>query len=135
MDHLLDSRVRHEGDGQNVMHGASALARLQVGRIVSGFRRCALGSAGVFHRMARRPSVGETMLGAVVLALVAFVASQVVASPRRMGAMPAHRLSARDSASIASQYKAQVSARGAYYSAPPWLAAVHIARLEAEAER
>ena len=76
------------------------------------------------------------MLGGVVLALVAFVASQVVASPRpRMRAMPARRLSARDSASIASQYKAQVSARGAYYSAPRWLAGVHIARLEAEAER
>jgi hypothetical protein len=48
---------------------------------------------------------------------------------------PGRRLSSRDSASIASQYKAQVSARGVYYSAPSWLAAIHVARLEAVAER
>jgi hypothetical protein len=85
--------------------------------------------------MARRPSIGETALGGVVLALVAFVASQVIASPRRPGVPASRGLTARDSASIASQYEAQVSARGAYYSAPPWLAAIDIARLEAVAER
>ena len=75
------------------------------------------------------------MLGGVVFALVAFVASQVVASPRRAGMRPARGLSSRDSASIVSQYRTQLSSRGAAYSAPPWLAAIHIARLQAEAER
>jgi matrixin len=79
--------------------------------------------------------MGEIVLGGVVVALVAFVASQVVASPRRVGVSATHTLSRRDSASIASQYNAQVSSRGASYSAPPWLAAIHIARLEAVAER
>lgn len=85
--------------------------------------------------MARRPSIGETVLGGVVLALLAFVASQVVASPRRGGLLPAKGLSRRDSASIASQYRAQVAARGGSYSAPAWLATIQIARLEAAAER
>ena len=85
--------------------------------------------------MARRPSIGETVLGGVVLALLAFVGSQVVASPRRGGLLPAKGLSKRDSASIASQYRAQVAARDGFYSAPAWLAAIQIARLEAAAER
>lgn len=86
--------------------------------------------------MARRPSVGEIALVGVVLALVGFVASQVVASPRGPHATGApHTLSARDSASIAAQYRSQIAERGSAYTVPGWLAQVHIARLQAAAER
>jgi len=86
--------------------------------------------------MARRPSIGEIALGGVVLALVGFVASQVVASPRRQLATGAARtLSARDSASIAAQYRSQVADRGSAYAVPEWLAQVHVASLQAAAER
>ena len=90
--------------------------------------------------MSRRPSIGEIALGVAVIVLVAFVGAQVVVSPRRAGgtghrALGRRSLTGRDSASIASQYRAQISSRGAEYSAPPWLAEIHIARLEAAAER
>ena len=75
------------------------------------------------------------MLGGVVTALVAFVASQVVASPRTTRLARGRSLSARDSASIASQYRSQVSARSGAYEAPAWLADVQIARLHAAAAR
>jgi hypothetical protein len=85
--------------------------------------------------MARRPSVGELVLGGVVIVLVAFVVSQVVASPRTTRLAAGRSLSARDSASIASQYRSQVSARSGAYEAPAWLADVQIARLHAAAAR
>jgi predicted Zn-dependent protease len=85
--------------------------------------------------MTRRPSVGEMLLAVVVVALVAFVASQVVASPRRLGANSARLLSGRDSVSIAAQYQSQVDARRGGYAMPAWLPDVHIARLQAAAAR
>ena len=75
------------------------------------------------------------MLGGVVVALVAFVASQVVASPRTPRLGTRRSLTSRDSASIASQYRSQVAARNGAYDAPAWLADVQIARLHAAAER
>jgi len=97
--------------------------------------RCQSVSGGVIRHMARRPSIGEMLLGGVVIALVVFVASQVVASPRKVGARSTRRLSSRDSASIVSQYKSQLASRGAAYMPPPWLSDIQIARLEAAAER
>lgn len=86
--------------------------------------------------MARRPSLGEGALAVAVLTLVAFVGTQVVASPRRRGAAAFTRtLSARDSASIAAEYRRQIAERGSAYSAPEWLARVQIARLQAAAAR
>jgi hypothetical protein len=85
--------------------------------------------------MARKPSVVELLLGGVVVAMVAFVAMQVVASPRRTAGNPGRTLTARDSAAIAEQYRAQVSARGEAYTVPSWLSAVHVARLHAAAGR
>jgi hypothetical protein len=85
--------------------------------------------------MARRPSVGEVTLGVVVVALVGFVASQVLASPRRPGAKPERVLSGRDSAAIASQYQSQISARSGRYTVPAWLSAIQIALLQAAAAR
>lgn len=85
--------------------------------------------------MARKPSVGELLLGGVILAMVAFVASQVVASPRRPPDVTGRTLTGRDSVAIAQQYRAHVSARGGEYTVPAWLADVHIARLQAAAER
>jgi hypothetical protein len=84
--------------------------------------------------MARRPSLGETLLGGVIIALVAFVASQVFTSPRRAGATE-RVLTARDSTAIADQYRSQVSARAGAYDVPAWLAAVQIERLQAAAAR
>jgi hypothetical protein len=84
--------------------------------------------------MTRRPSVGELLLGGVIIALVAFVGSQVMASPRRAG-HESRRLTARDSAAIVSQYRSQVASRGEEYSVPEWLSEIQIARLEAAAER
>lgn len=75
------------------------------------------------------------MLGAVVVALVTFVATQVVALPRRAGALPERVLSGRDSAAIATQYRVQVDRRRPVYDLPPWLADIQIARLQAAAER
>jgi hypothetical protein len=85
--------------------------------------------------MARRPSIGELLLGGVVAVLLAFVASQVVASPRRPRETPTRALTARDSVSIAAQYRAQLSSREGRYDAPAWLAEIQIARLQAAAER
>jgi hypothetical protein len=84
--------------------------------------------------MARTPSIGELLLSGVIVALVGFVGSQVMASPRRPGREP-RTLTARDSAAIVSQYTSQVASRGDQYSAPEWLSRVQIARLEAAAER
>ena len=85
--------------------------------------------------MARRPSLGETLLGGVIIALVAFVASQVFTSPRRAGATTERALTARDSTAIADQYRSQLLARAGAYEAPAWLAAVQIERLQAAAAR
>jgi len=84
--------------------------------------------------MARRPSIGELLLGGVIVALVAFVAAQVMASPHRPNREP-RALTARDSAAIASQYTRQIASRGEQYSVPGWLSQIQIARLEAMAER
>jgi matrixin len=84
--------------------------------------------------MARRPSIGELLLGVVIVALVAFVGAEVMASPRRPNREP-RALTARDSVAIVSQYTRQISSRGEQYSAPEWLSQVQIARLEAAAQR
>ena len=84
--------------------------------------------------MARKPSIGELLLGAVIVALVGFVGSQVMASPRRPKPEP-RTLTARDSAAIVSQYRSQVASRGEQYSVPDWLSRIQIARLETAAER
>ena len=86
--------------------------------------------------MARRPSIGEMVLGGIIVALVAFVASQVVAaSPRKLAATTTRSLTGRDSASIASQYRSQVASRRGAYDVPAWLADIQIARLQAAAMR
>jgi len=85
--------------------------------------------------MARKPSVGEILLAVFVVALVTFVASQVVASPGHSRAKRGPTLTSRDSAAIVAQYRSQVASRGQLYAAPAWLAAVQIARLEAAAAR
>src|SRR5215207_2464873 len=85
--------------------------------------------------MARRPSIGETLLGGVIIALVAFVAAQVLASPSRASDKPERTLTARDSAAIAAQYRSQLWARRGAYDVPEWLASVQIERLQAAAER
>jgi predicted Zn-dependent protease len=85
--------------------------------------------------MAKRPAIGELLLGGVVIALVGFVGSQVVASPARKPTRSTRALSGRDSAAIVSQYRNQLSSRREQYSLPPWIADVQIARLEAAAAR
>jgi len=85
--------------------------------------------------MAKRSSIGELLLGGVVIALVGFVGSQVVASPARKSTRSTRALSGRDSAAIVSQYRNQLSSRREQYSLPPWIADVQIARLEAAAAR
>jgi matrixin len=75
------------------------------------------------------------LLGGLVVALVAFVGTQVVASPRRFSAKRVRVLSGRDSAAIVEQYQSQIFARGGSYSVPRWLGEIQIARLEAAAER
>src|SRR5687768_7527873 len=87
--------------------------------------------------MKRRISVGEIVLGVLAVALMGFVASQVLAAaPRRSRTsdMPAS-LSGNDSLSIATQYRTQLSNRESGYVVPGWLAEVHIARLQSAAER
>ena len=84
--------------------------------------------------MARTPSIGELLLGGVIVALVGFVGSQVLASPRRT-VSESRSLSARDSVTIVTQYKSRIASRGDQCSAPEWLSQVQIARLEAAAER
>jgi hypothetical protein len=84
--------------------------------------------------MARTPSIGELLLGGVIVALVGFVGSQVLASPRRT-VRESRSLTARDTVAIVSQYTRQVASRGDQYSAPTWLSTVQIARLEEAAER
>jgi hypothetical protein len=87
--------------------------------------------------MERRFSAGEMLLGVLALALMGFVASQVVAAAPRRGLSsdsPA-RLSGDDSLSIATQYRTQLSNRKSGYSVPAWLAEVHIARLQSAAAR
>src|SRR5262245_34386022 len=98
------------------------------------FPGCAPRPDGVIRDMARRPSMGELLLGGVIVALVAFVGAQVMASPRRPDREP-RALTARDSAAIVSQYTRQIASRGEQYSAPGWLTHVQIARLEAAAQR
>ena len=78
--------------------------------------------------------MGELLLGGVIIALVAFVGSQLMASPRR-SKLVSRSLTARDSAAIVSQYQSQVASRGEQYSVPDWLSKIQIARLEAAAER
>ena len=85
--------------------------------------------------MPRKASTGEKLLGVVVVALVAFVASQVVASPRRPGGKAVRTLTSRDSAAIVAQYRSQIASRRPLYAVPSWLADVQIAKLEAAAER
>jgi hypothetical protein len=85
--------------------------------------------------MARRSSTGEIILGIVVVTLVAFVGSQVIASPRRLGAERGRVLSSRDSIAIADQYRAQLESRRGSYVVSDWLRDVHIARLQFAAER
>jgi Matrixin len=85
--------------------------------------------------MARRPSVGELLLCGAVVVLVTFIATQVVASPRRLGAKAGLVLSGRDSVAIAEQYRSQIAERRGAYSVPPWLADIQIARLQAAAAR
>ena len=85
--------------------------------------------------MGRRSSTGEIILGVVVVTLVAFVGSQVIASPRRLASDRAGVLSSRDSAAIAEQYRAQLESRRGSYVVSDWLRAIHIARLQAAAER
>ena len=85
--------------------------------------------------MARRSSTGEIVLGVVVVTLVAFVGSQVIASPRRLGSERTRTLSGRDSVAIAGQYRAQLTSRGGAYVVDDWLRDAHIARLQAAAER
>jgi hypothetical protein len=76
------------------------------------------------------------MLGGVIIALVAFVASQLVASPNRAGTKARRALTAKDSVAIATEYKRQLSARDdGSYDVPAWLALVQIERLQAAAER
>jgi len=84
--------------------------------------------------MARTPSIGELLLGGGILALVGFVGTQVLASPRRP-VRESRSLTARDSAAIVTQYTRQVASRGDQYSAPEWLSRVQIARLEEAAQR
>lgn len=84
--------------------------------------------------MARKPSIGELLLGGVIIALLAFVGSQLMASPRR-SKLVSRSLTARDSAAIVSQYRSQVASRGEQYSVPEWLSQIQIARIEAAAER
>jgi hypothetical protein len=48
---------------------------------------------------------------------------------------PTRALTARDSVSIAAQYRAQLSSREGRYDAPAWLAEIQIARLQAAAQR
>ena len=84
--------------------------------------------------MARTPSIGELLLGGVIVALVGFVGSQVLASPRRT-IRESRSLTARDSAAIVAQYDSQIASRGDQYVAPEWLSQVQVARLEAAAER
>ena len=85
--------------------------------------------------MARRPSVGELLLGGAVVVLVTFVATHVVASPGRLGAKAGLVLSGRDSVAIVEQYRSQIAERRGAYSVPPWLADIQIARLQAAAAR
>lgn len=85
--------------------------------------------------MPRRPSIGELLLGVVVVSLVAFVATQVVASPRAASASHTRSLTARDSAAVVEQYQSQVASRNGEYSVPEWLSEVQVARLLAAAER
>jgi hypothetical protein len=74
------------------------------------------------------------VLGGVVIALLAFVGSQVVASPRpHVGRRPV--LSGRDSASIRTQYAKEVTARRFASQLPSWLEDVEIAKLQAAAQR
>src|SRR6185436_17416145 len=85
--------------------------------------------------MTRRPSVVEILLGGSVVALVGFVASQAVTSPHKLGGAAQHALTRRDSASIAAQYRSEITARRGAYAVPAWLSEVQIARLQAAAER
>ena len=86
--------------------------------------------------MARKPSAGELLLGGVIIVMVAFVATQVIASPGRLvTGKPSRTLTGRDSAGIATQYHAQISRKRPRYDVPSWLADVHVARLQAVAER
>jgi predicted Zn-dependent protease len=85
--------------------------------------------------MARTPSLGELLLGGVVVALVAFVGAQVVESPKTSAARRVRTLTQRDSIAIASQYRSQIAARGDSYSVPAWMSEIQLARLERAAER
>ena len=70
-----------------------------------------------------------------MVALVGFVASQVVTSPHNLGGAAEHSLTRGDSASIAAQYRSQVIAKRGAYEVPAWLSELQIARLQAAAER
>jgi hypothetical protein len=106
-------------------------------------RLAAAGAARVLPRttgwrhdnMARPLSALELALGIAGIALVAFVGSQVVASPASPFAGRPAGLSGLDSATIDVQYRSHVATRARSYAVPEWLARLHIARLQAAAER
>ena len=75
------------------------------------------------------------MLGVVVVTLVAFVGSQVIASPRRLATERGRVLSGRDSVAIADQYRAQLESRHGTYAVADWLRDIQIARLQGAAAR
>jgi predicted Zn-dependent protease len=84
--------------------------------------------------MARKSYVGEMVLGGIVIALMSFVGSQVIASPRSHVAR-GRVLSGRDSAAIALQYRKEIAARRFAWEMPAWLETVEIGRLQAAAQR
>jgi predicted Zn-dependent protease len=84
--------------------------------------------------MARKSYVGEMLLGGIVIALLSFVGSQVIASPRSH-VTRGRVLSGRDSAAIALQYRKEIAARRSAWEMPGWLEAVEVTRLLAAAQR
>jgi hypothetical protein len=151
MDHLLVSRLDMRVTNKNVMRDAPICTTLSshswrrhTTRAISGLEcgvrragaRCRAAAGSVIRDMARKPSVVELVLGGVVIAMVTFVATQVVASPRGPGNRTSVRgLTGRDSIAIAEQYRAQVANRREAHAVPGWLADIQVARLQAAAGR
>ena len=96
-------------DARVCTSGLEAFAASGIGP--SGHERCGAEPRRVNRHMARRSSAGEIVLGVIVVTLVAFVGSQVIASPRRVTSDRGRVLSGRDSAAIADQYRAQLDSR------------------------
>lgn len=82
-----------------------------------------------------RSHSGEILLGVAVIGLVGFVVTQAFVSHGRTSGAAAGVLSTDDSARVAETYRAQLEARGVGSRVPDWLAAVHIAHLQAAASR